>query len=86
MKQVAVASVRELDENGSLEFGPSAEVRAEVARRIPVEAELADSDGSMIHVLLHVVDGFAKELEIYREDSGRVQRAIAPEDLQLMIL
>lgn len=85
-EQVAVASVREIDHNGSLEFAPLDKTPAEVVRRIPVEAELDDCDGVTIHVLLHVVDRLVKELEVYRDDSGRVQRALAPEDLRLMIL
>lgn len=85
-EQVAVASVREIDDNGSLEFAPSDKTPAEVVRRIPVEAELDDSDGVTIHVLLHVVDGLVKEMEVYRDDSGRVQRALAPEDFRLLVL
>jgi hypothetical protein len=85
-EQVAVASVREIDDNGSLEFAPSDKMPAQVVRQIPVETELDDSDGVTIHVLLHVVDGLVKELEVYRDDSGRVQRALAPEDLKLMVL
>jgi hypothetical protein len=85
-KQVASASVREIDRNGSLEFAPSDSKPAEVAHRIPVEAELDDNDDVTIHVLLHVVDGYLKELEVYRDDSGRVLRALAPEDLRLMLL
>jgi hypothetical protein len=85
-EQVAVASVRAIDQNGSLEFAPLDKPPAEVVRRIPVEAELEDSDGVTIHVLLHVVDGLVKELEVYRDDSSRVQRALTPEDLRLMVL
>jgi len=85
-EQVAAASVREIDDNGSLEFAPSDMMPADVVRRIPVEAELDDSDGVTIHVLLHVVDGLVKELEVYRDDSGPVQRALVPENLRLMIL
>ncbi len=85
-EQVAVASVREIDGNGSLEFAPSNKPSAEVTRRIPVEAELDDSDGVTIHVLLHVMEGLVKELEVYRDDSGRVQRALVPKDLRLMVL
>lgn len=80
-EQVAVASVRAIDNNGSLEFAPSDKSLAEVVRRIPVEAELDDGDGVTIHVLLHVVDGLLRELEVYRDDSGRVQRALVPDDL-----
>jgi hypothetical protein len=86
MEQAAVASVRSIDNNGSLEFAPPDKEPAKVARRIPVEAELEDSDGVTIHMLLHVVDGLLKELEIYRDDSGRVQRALVPADLRLMVL
>jgi hypothetical protein len=85
-KQVAVALVREIDDNGSLEFARSDQTPAEVMRRIPVEAELDDSDGVTIHLLLHVVDGLVKELEVYRDDSGPVQRTLTPQDLRLMVL
>jgi hypothetical protein len=57
--------------------------RAPVRTRIPVEAEGVDQDGVPIHFLLHVVDGFAKELEIYREDSGPVRRLPSPDTLEL---
>ena len=86
VEQVAVALVREIDDNGSLEFASSDKTPARVVRRIPVEAELSDSDGVTIHLLLHVVDGLLKELEVYRDDSGRVQRVLAPKDIRLMIL
>jgi hypothetical protein len=86
VEQAATASVREIDHNGSLEFAPADSTLAEVARRVPVEAELDDKDGVTIHVLLHVVDGLLKELEVYRDDSGPVQRVLAPGDLRLMIL
>jgi hypothetical protein len=85
-EQVSVASVRELDHNGSLEFARSDGTPANVVRRIPVEAEFDDRDGMTIHLLLHVVDGLLKELEVYRDDSGRVQRALVPDDLRLLIL
>lgn len=42
---------------------------APVIRRIPIEAQTAmDENGSMVHTLLHVVNGFMDELEIYRDD------------------
>lgn len=48
---------------------------APVQRRIPVEAEGLDQDGATIHVLLHVLDGFLWELELYRPDGNPVKRA-----------
>ena len=48
---------------------------APVQRRIPVEAEGLDADGATIQVLLHVLDGFVWELELYRPDGNPVKRA-----------
>lgn len=50
--------------------------RAEVELRVPLEAEgvAEDEDGATIHLLLHVVDGFLRELELYREDGEPVKR------------
>ena len=88
MEQAKVVSARPIDQNGSLGFqsAPSNMEIAKVVRRIPVEAELKDRDGVTIHVLLHVVDGLLHELEIYRDDSGRVQRELAPKDFRLVVL
>lgn len=47
---------------------------APVRRRIPIEAEAPDSDGATIQILLHVVDGFIWELELYRPDGKPIQR------------
>lgn len=67
-------TVRELDCNGSLEVVTSPEsTRMEVVARIPVEGEFTDSDGVKAHVLLHVVDGRIREVEVYKEDSSNVK-------------
>jgi len=58
--------------NGSLDFQLRTSAKAAVNSRIPVEAEAEDLDGTTIHVLLHVIDGFARELEVYKNDSSRV--------------
>jgi hypothetical protein len=86
-EQLGSVAVRPLDENGSLELSTAAGApRAEVVRRVPVEAELEDRDGVTVHVLLHVVDGLLKELEVYREDSGPLQRRLEPDELRLVVL
>jgi hypothetical protein len=86
-KQMATALVRTLDEDGGLEISPAeASVPAIVSRRIPVEAEAEDVDGVPIHLLLHVVDGMARELELFREDGKTVQRQPSPQDLRLLVL
>jgi hypothetical protein len=51
-----------------------------------VEAEAEDVDGVPIHLLLHVVDGMARELELFREDGKTVQRQPSPQDLRLLVL
>jgi hypothetical protein len=72
--------------NGSLEFVTVEGSPAPVVRWIPVEAAFDDADGVTIHVLLHAVNGILNEFEIYREDSGPLQRALAPEEFRLLVL
>lgn len=69
-----------------LDIGDSHGPPAKVIRRIPVEAEAEDSDGATIHLLLHVVDGYMKELELYRDGVGAVKRLPAAEDLRVILL
>jgi hypothetical protein len=86
VKQFGSAEVRSIDGDGSLEIRVSAgAVRADVARRVPIEAELEDLDGVQIHVLLHAPDGVISELEIYREDSQPVQRDLEPGAMSLLV-
>jgi len=71
-RQLATTLVTPLDDNGSLRLHPGDTMPAVVNRRIPVEASYPDADGVVVHVLLHVINGWLDELEVYREDSGRV--------------
>jgi hypothetical protein len=84
-QQVAVARGRVIDADGSLELSVADAPRADVVERIPVEAEAEDIDGMTFHVLLHVVDGYINELEIYRNDSLPVQGPIRPEALRILV-
>ena len=84
-RQATDLVVRPLDTDGSLELKPNRGPSANVQRRIPVEGELDDADGVTVHVLLHVLDGYLAELEVYREDSRSVVRAIKPEALRLLV-
>jgi hypothetical protein len=86
VQQLATARVRRIDGDESLEFALDDGPRAEVVRRIPVEAEGEDADGVTIHILLHVLDGVMKELEIFREDGGSVQRLPTREALRPPVL
>ena len=72
--QLREAVVRKIDEKGGLAIRVTTGQKAEVLRRVPVEAECADADGTTIHFLLHVIDGTAKELEIYKEDGSPIRK------------
>jgi len=56
---------------------------AAVKQRIPVEAYGVASDGVGIHVLLHVLDGYLEELEVFREDSKQLTLP-RPADLKIV--
>jgi hypothetical protein len=83
--QVAAARCRQIDADGSLALSAIGAPRADVVHRIPVEAEVEDIDGMTIHVLLHVVEGYIDELEVYREDSGPLRAPIRRDALRVIV-
>jgi hypothetical protein len=86
-EQLDNCRVRVVDSEGSLEIQPGdSGGRATVEKRIPVEAEGLDEDGIAVHFLLHVVDGFAKELEVYKDDGSSIKRMPSPTDLKVIVL
>ena len=73
-EQISTASVRTIDQDGSLEIQSTSPALATgVKARVPVEAEVEDEDGVCIHFLLHVVFGRASELEVYKEDGTEIR-------------
>lgn len=84
--QLAAAKARQIDEYGSLDFYVLPAQRAKVKRRIPVEGRFLDADGTVIHLLLHVLDGVIDELEIFKEDLSEVLKLPPAEDLELLVL
>ena len=52
--------------------------------RVPVEGSGSDSDGVPIYVLVHVVDGLAVELEIYKADGSPILSMPPPEAFEVM--
>jgi hypothetical protein len=80
-EQVPFVLCRTIDEDGGLSLKCSAGRPAPVLCRVPTEGTCADLDGVQIHVLLHVVDGFVNELEVYKDDSSRVKRSPVAEHL-----
>ncbi|MGO4258714.1 hypothetical protein AB4Y76_19940 [Marmoricola sp. RAF53] len=71
-----------IDRDGSLRLRPVDPTPAKVSRRIPVEATYVDTDGVLVHVLIHVINGVLDELEVYREDSGTV--IVAPAEASVL--
>lgn len=69
-EQLRNSLVLPIDDNGSLDFLIQTGPKAEVHNSVPVEAEAEDLDGTTIHMLLHVIDGKARGLEVYKEDSS----------------
>jgi hypothetical protein len=80
------ARARTIDDEGSLEFESQTGDAAPVRRRIPIEAEATDTDGVVVHFLVHVVDGRLRELEIFKEDGSAVVTQFRPSDLTIIDL
>jgi uncharacterized protein DUF6984 len=79
--------VRTVDRDASLELVSQVEGKAPVVKRVPVEAEGKDEDGTMIHMLLHVNNaGKPIELEFFREDAGAIKRMPAPAAFEVIVL
>jgi len=84
-KQLAECRVRIIDDECSLEFELGAGAKpAMVRQRIPVEAEAVDEDGICVHILLHVVKGFAKELEVYKDNGSPIKQMPSASDLKVL--
>lgn len=86
VQQVPSCRGRQLDDHDCLALSVVGAPPASVIRRIPVEAEVEDADGMTIHVLLHVVDGYMIELEVYREDGGELRAPLRVDGLRVVIL
>lgn len=86
MRQLRGARVRVVDAEGSLAFNASSSDKAVVKHRIPIEAEAYDRDGMTVHMLLHVVEGSATELEFYKDDSSPIIELPPPDQWRLVEL
>lgn len=84
-QQLADARAMELDDRHNLAIRPSGgSAPACVTSRIPVEAETEDSDGVLVHILIHVVGGYINEVEVYREDSAPLLAPLDPTQLRVV--
>lgn len=70
--QIETAMVRQIDSHGSLDLWIEHGEKSKVKGRVPIEAWCPDRDGILIRYLLHVVNGFANELEIYKDDGSKI--------------
>lgn len=66
-EQLGACEARTLDAEGSFELRVKNRPPARVFFRVPVELAARDRDGAGIHVLLHVVDGIARQVEVYKD-------------------
>ena len=86
-QQIVHSSVRQLDDNGSLEFCIESSIKADAVRaRVPTEGEAVDSDGVIIHFLLHVVNNRVAELEIFKEDNSMIKAMPSADAIQVFTL
>lgn len=78
--------VKTIDEDGGLALQSQVDGKANVVKRVPVEAEGKDEDGVTIHMELHVVEGRPIELEFYREDTKTVKKIPPASTFELIVL
>lgn len=81
--QVRASRVKQIDKEGSLEFQVSGGSAVTSGFRIPVEGWFEDTDGMLVHVLLHVVSGRISELEIYKDDGSPIVQMADPSRLTI---
>jgi hypothetical protein len=80
-EQLGGCFVRTIDEGGSLKISVHSNIRVRTRWRVSVEGE--DADAMVVHVLLHVIEGEANELEVYKDDNFRLVSSVTPSRLEL---
>jgi hypothetical protein len=82
--QLETARASAIDAQGSLQFRVSGP-RAEVQQRVPTEGYYFDTEGAdhrpSVNVLLHVVEGKLRELEVYKDDGSAIETSLAALDI-----
>jgi hypothetical protein len=78
--QLQSATARQVLDDGTLELRCESGLKAPVRDRVPTEGTCRDIDGGTVDVLLHVVDGVMKELEILKH-GGPLLRPPEAKDL-----
>ena len=87
--QIATSRVKTIEEYGdnygSIEFEVTSGPMADVDSRVPIGAMGLDSDGVPIDYILHVVDGFVKELEVVKADGSPISTLPSVSDLEVSL-
>jgi hypothetical protein len=58
--------------------------RADDSRGVVADAEAEDLDGSTVYGLLHVIDGYLFELQLFRGDGRPIQKPLAAGDFEVV--
>jgi hypothetical protein len=82
--QLQSCHVHTIDDEGSLEIRTFCDRQALVRYRVCTELYGPDLDGTQISVMLHVLDGFCREIEIYKVDGSPIQRT--PDTWEFFVL
>ena len=82
-QQLNSVTAKQILEDGTLALQCDSHHPAPVKWRIPTEGECRDAEGAGLHVLLHVVDGFMTELEIYKDGQSELHELPSARDLSL---
>jgi hypothetical protein len=81
--QLGSARARPIDDSGSIELTTDIATAAEVATRLPVEAQCIDEDGVPISIMLFVINGFISELEFSKADGSAIKKMPDPQALHV---
>jgi uncharacterized protein DUF6984 len=82
-QQMSSVTAKQVMVDGTLRLKCDPNPRAPVKCRVPTQGWCPDADGVRINVLLHVVDGAMRELEIFKDDSSEIRRPPSPSELVL---
>lgn len=83
--QLAACLVMPSGGYGTVKIQSKCPLAAKVVDRVPVEAVADDADGYGIHYLLHVIDGFAEELEVYTDTLLDIIKTPDPSSLRVHV-
>lgn len=84
-QDITATDTGDSDNYGSIYLHTNVVNKADVVQRIPVEAEVADSDNMSINILLHVMDGYLNELEVFKSDGTSILGEIDTDHMKVIV-